>query len=141
MEDNQSTTVKKDMGDDFNEKLSAILTMIDSIKIALAGNPLAITYLTERIHAWYMKLYGKMEHQNLKGDIIKQQKLQEQMFKINPPVTFVRGASLSRESKWEVTNTWMQHRNILEQREQHLNLVMEKLGLTNIKREEKKRLY
>ena len=53
--------VKKDMSEDYVNKLSDLLNTIDRCKQEMITNPYCVLHLNERLHALYMKLDAKMD--------------------------------------------------------------------------------
>jgi len=138
---NEETPVKKDMADDYNEKLGMILTEIDTYKQILLNDATVIIHLNERLNAWFIKIYGKMSAKEMKDDIGKQTKFQEDLIKHSPPLfnrnVDYQGKPCNPYLSPNLT-AWPGYKQLLDKREQHLNECMEKLGLTNIESKKSK---
>lgn len=134
----EPTIVKKDMGDDFNEKLSLILTQIDWYKQRLLIDKKVVVQLGERFYALFVKLYGKMKKAEMEEDIKKQQQLFKELDKSPPPCEISNRDMKGRISDPHIifTKHYGNYLNLLKIIEQHLNECMENLGLTNVERED-----
>ena len=135
--------VKKDMGDDYNEKLSLILTEVDTLKQVLLTDSTVIIQLNERLNAWFIKIYGKMSAKEMKDAIDKQKTFQENLVKHTAPLFNRNVDQQGRHCNSYLSpnpTAWPGYKQLLDDREQHLNECMETLGLTNITVQKKTRL-
>lgn len=118
--------VSKDMALDYNEKLSRILDGIDMCKQIMVSNQLVIMNLDERLHAWYLKLSGKLIDKKCYDDIKRQEEIIKKINNAEKPYYNLKGIKKIK------SGAYYKYKCLLEEREIHLNLCMEKLGLTNI---------
>ena len=132
--------VKKDMGDDYNEKLSAIIQHIEEARYNTRNEgERHVKILRERLHSLFLKLSGKMIVKDMKEEIEQQQKLNMEINLTHSGVKFHRVNNW--ESYWRVDRpVFNRYMDLLENREMHLNYCMEKLGLTNVSKKKKKKI-
>lgn len=130
--------VAKDMADDFNSKLAVILEEIDILKKDMITDKGAIKYLDERIEAWFTKIRAKLEIKSMQEEINKQNEFRKRLDKLPEPCELSgvdqRNGRNCRPYWIFNMDSWDQYKHILNERESHLNLCMEKLGLTNIEK-------
>ena len=113
---------------DFNSKVSQLLEEIDNLKQQIIVDKTRVPYLNERLHALYVKLYGKMTEQ----EILIQKEYKKRIAKINlgkfkptqnPYGEIVKVFHINHKE-------YKLYRCLLEKRELHLNKVLERIGLT-----------
>ncbi len=132
----EDSELSKDMGVDFVEKLSRILSEIYETRNNLIfaendGHKVLLTLrLNNLIQSWFMKIYGKIKKMLEDKDIKKQTDLEEQLTKkeffhygrakysCDPPILFLNDGD------------YFEYHRLLNERELHLNDCMEKMGLT-----------
>lgn len=140
-EEEERDQVQKDMSEDYSIKLSNILTLIDQYKQIRIGNGFAVVPLAERLHALFLKLSAKMTQDEI-----------DAQYKFHHEINSIPIVSWKRRQKYGEYGPLVNERVIdnkfypgyvalLEQREIHLNKIMERLGLTNVQKEKKRRIH
>jgi len=140
MLDDQYTVKKQvaqDMALDYNNKISLILSEIDYLKKEIIFDKKKIVFLSERLQALFIKLSPKL----ILSQIYKQKEFNKQLRKI--PL-FVNKKVLDSDNhvviqRQIIMENYFKYLDLLERREIHLNIVMDKLGLTTPIKEEKRR--
>ena len=137
MNEQDYTQVKKDMAEDYANKLSNILGDVDHCKQEMITNPYCVLHLNERLHALYMKLDAKMNDKEWE----EEKQIRKEINTI--PILLVKRINpLNYKEFSRVINTkqYNNYKEILEDRELHLNRVMERVGLTAQQEKRKMRM-
>jgi len=140
MLDDQYTVKKQvaqDMALDYNNKISLILSEIDYLKKEIIFDKKKIVFLNERLQALFIKLSPKL----IPSQIIKQREFNKQLrniplFKNKKVLDSDNHVVIQRQI---IIENYFKYLDLLEKREIHLNIIMDKLGLTMPIKEEKRR--
>lgn len=136
MNEQDHTQVKKDMAEDYANKLSNLLGDIDICKQEMIIDPYCVLHLNERLHALYMKLDAKMNSEEREEEKTIKRKINGIVIlltKRNP----LNYKEVSRVINMKQYNNY---KDMLEDRELHLNRVMERVGLTAQQEKRKMRM-
>lgn len=129
MNQDQTPEVKKDMSQDYNEKISNLLAEIDILKQRLLCDPSLIINLTERIHALFIKLSQKMDEKEIAKQINYKRKISG--IKLFGTDKYIDEYGNLCTKRMIYKREFFLCKNQLEEREMHLNKCMERIGLTN----------
>ena len=132
----EDSQVRKDMAETYNEKLSHIIDEIEQCKKAMIHNKEAAYILAERLHSWFMKIYGKLKINNLEDDIKLFDEYSQKLKELGTPIFYNYQGNKTHKVINEKSMEIYQH--YLELQERHLNFCMERLGLTNITKKSKR---
>ena len=136
MNEQDHTQVRKDMAEDYVSKLSDLLNTIDQCKQEMIVNPYCVLSLNERLHALYMKLDAKMNDDERE----EEKKIRLRIGTIH--ILLVKRNPLNYKEVNRVINMgqYNRYKDMLEERELHLNRVMERVGLTAQQEKRKMRM-
>ena len=127
----------KDLSEEFNSSVAKLLEEIDFIKKALHEDKYLIKKLDERLHALSIKIYPKMTSDENK----KQISYRNHIRKIRWFKTKAFPAQGEVEYKPVLSRRgWFKFKDMLESREKHLNVILERVGLTATDMKIKRRL-
>ncbi len=124
--------VTTDLNEYYNKKISSLLEEIDQIKMGLDNNPKSILLLNQRLHTLFLRLYKKCDIK--KKDFITMQKKYNYTFEkyktkmwkiVNKENGYGEMDGILKLSKY-----FYRLKKLLEDREIHLNEMLEWVGFT-----------
>lgn len=120
-------TVKKDMSDDYNERLSMLLDSLHEAKLKATTNMVYMIYVNFALHQIYLWIHRKMT-----DDEIKTQDKFQYHIKTQIPFRIVQRQDSSGDiiPYYSQTKQFYLYEKMLEDRELALYKVLERVGLT-----------
>lgn len=131
VEATKTYSLHKDLSEYYAERIGQSLDIIDELYYAVEEDPSKIRYLNHELHKLFKRIYPKMQKHKLDKDILRQREFNIK-FKSAQPLTYIReqdDESGSVVNKLKRSSSWDSTIEILEDREMHLMLIMEEMGM------------